>query len=165
MKKILLLLMFLLTACASSRPPEDVVWKQIGNITRADYVGNGEIYVYSRKPVLLDAEGLELAMLARAASEVLAQGGERFIVRRVEYRQDFDLLRPDIPAIVEGPITSYADLRTARDESTAILGRVRTMRAVIEIVDDRPMLLTDTFDAADTRDALTQLWASRYARL
>jgi len=145
-------------------PNEVLATDHISNITTATYLGNDEVIVRSKKPLLIGVDALELAVLARAAQEVQLRGETDFIIRRVEFRQDFDILRPDLPLALDQPIASFAEFRTVRDEATSMIGRVRSIVIVIEIVDEEEYPFANTMDAAETYSALREAWIDRFLR-
>lgn len=159
----LITLTILSCGCATNvHDPRESVWQSITGVSRAQYLGNDEMRLSTLKPLLLGGEALEYALLARASGEALLRGYDGFSITMVDYTQDLETFRPSLPSMMSEPIESYKDLVVWRTNEVSRFGRIREIVFVVEFHDGDRLVERGGFDAQETYDALTNLWADRY---
>lgn len=154
--------LLLATACATAPAPEDVAWEQVTRVSDAAYLGNDRIKVEIKKPLLLGVEGMEYALLTRAAAVALERDAPSFAIVKATYHQRLDVLSPELVSIRRPWIGSYEDLVAERERQTADFGGVTGLEAIILLAPTEKPMLRETFDARDTFDALTNVWIDQY---
>ena len=158
MRALLIPLLVLVAAC-STRPPEDNALRQILRVTDAIYIGNDRMKLTTHKPFLLGPEGLETALLARAAYEANERGARSFAIVRADYHQRLALFgESDLLPLGRTWIGTYEDLLAHRERETERSGKVTSISwiVVMQPADEQP--LRRTFDSEETYHALLDAW-------
>ena len=155
-------LLLLATACATAPAPEDVAWQQVTRVTESDYLGNDRVKIEIRKPLLLGVEGMEYALLTRAAAEAIERDAPSFAIVKVTYHQRLDALSPELVSVRRPWIGSYEELVSERERQTADFGGITGLEAIVLLAPQDKLMLRESFDAEDTFDALTDVWIDQY---
>lgn len=154
--------LLLLSACATtSPPPDEVAWEQIEGVTKATYLGNDRIKLDVQKPLFLGTEGMEFALLARAAGEAKARGAETFAIVRADYRQRLGFLSAELTPLRTQWIGTYEDLVLARERDTEGFGRITGISMIVLMAPQDDVMLRQSFDADETYGALVDAWIER----
>jgi hypothetical protein len=157
----LLVLTLLAAACSTPRVPAEEAQREIERVTRAVYLGNDRVKLTTEKPLLLNVEGMEFALLGRASSEALERGADSFAIVHAEYHRQGAFFSDDLPALGRTYIGSYERLLRHRDEEDQGLGRIVGATYVIKMHDEDDIALRQTFDSDETYDAMLDAWVQR----
>lgn len=164
MRVVGLFCLLLLSACASG-PSEAEALRQIGRVTEVTYLGNDRLKLTTEKPFLLGVEGLEYALLARAAEETKARGGVSFAIVRADYHQRGALFGDEsLMPLGRTWIGSYEDLLAHRERETARPGKITGVSWIVVMQPADEVPLRRTFSADETYGALVDAWIEERLR-
>jgi hypothetical protein len=109
----------------------------------------------------MPVEDLEIAVLARAAGEAAGRGAERFAIVHAEYHQRGAFLTPDIEPLGQTYIGSYERLLRFREEEQKRFSQTTGMTVVVVLQREGEIGVRQSFDAAETYDAMLGAWIRR----
>lgn len=157
--------MMLTTACVSVSNPEEAVrakaWHQVLSTTDATDYGNDRLRIVANTPLTSAPDGLEMALLTRAAGEARDRGADRFAIVFIDYDSASvaDLLLPDFDQPARAWIGTYEDLLAAKaqtDLTGGLDGRfgLKSATAVVRLLDAEEEAHRRAFGTEDTYEAL-----------